>query len=243
MHFDQGDYELKCEWGLPGVLALAPISDAIVVVDILSFSTAVDIAVANGASVLPFRDKDDRARGFATSRQAVLASRRRSTGTFTLSPLSLQKIQRNTALVLPSPNGSSISLSTGRTPTFTACLRNARAVAQKLGQFASRISVIPAGERWRDHTLRPCLEDLIGAGAVLSELPGTRSPEAELAVAAFARFRNCLYDTLRACGSGRELLARGFTRDIQLAADFGASAAVPVLVKDRFVNGAAMPLG
>jgi 2-phosphosulfolactate phosphatase len=243
VHFDQGDYELKCEWGLPGVLALAPISDAIVIVDILSFSTAVDIAVANGASVLPYCDRDDGAQGFAKSKQAVLASRRRSTGAFTLSPLSLQKIPGNTALVLPSPNGSSISLSTGRTPTSAACLRNAPAVAQHLGQFASRISVIPAGERWRDDTLRPCLEDLIGAGAVLSELHGARSPEAELAVAAFARFRNCLYDALRACGSGRELEARGFTRDIELAADFGTSAAVPVFVKDRFVNGTAMPLG
>ena len=243
MRFDQNDYDLRCEWGLPGVRALAPTSDAIVIVDILSFSTAVDIAVTNGASILPYRGKDGRARGFARSKRALLASWRRSTGKYTLSPASLQAIPGNTALVLPSPNGSSISLSAGCTPTFTACLRNAAAITRRLRQSASRIGVIPAGERWRDDTLRPCLEDLIGAGAVLSELPGTRSPEADLAVAAFARFRNGLYDALRECGSGRELLARGFIRDIELAADFGTSAAVPFLTKGRFVNGAAMPVG
>jgi hypothetical protein len=45
--------DLRCEWGLDGLLSLIPTRDAVVIVDVLSFSTAVDIAVANGVSVLP----------------------------------------------------------------------------------------------------------------------------------------------------------------------------------------------
>jgi phosphosulfolactate phosphohydrolase-like enzyme len=40
------------------------------------------------------------------------------------------------------------------------------------------------------------LEDWLGAGAILRGLPGTRSPEAESAVALFDRHRERLVDTL-----------------------------------------------
>lgn len=243
MCFDQAEYDLRCEWWIEGVLALAPASDAIVIVDIFSFSTSVDIAVANGASVLPYRWHDDTAEAFARSKQALLALAPRSNEVYSLSPSSLESIPRDTALVLPSPNGSTISLSTGQARTFAACLRNAPAVGCRLRQSASRIGIVPAGEHWSNGTLRPSLEDLIGAGAVLAELSGTRSPEAELAVAAFERFRHDLNSALRSCGSGRELIARGFEHDIELAAEYGKSTAVPFLFKDRFVNSTAMPLG
>jgi 2-phosphosulfolactate phosphatase len=94
--------------------------------------------------------------------------------------------------------------------------------------------VIPAGEHWEDHTLRPCLEDLIGAGAVLAELGGTLSPEAELTASSFERLRRTLRDALARCGSGRELIERGFAEDVALAAEYAVSSAAPVLAGDRF---------
>ena len=38
MTFDQSAFDIRCEWGTNGVRKLAPISDAIIIVDILSFS-------------------------------------------------------------------------------------------------------------------------------------------------------------------------------------------------------------
>jgi 2-phosphosulfolactate phosphatase len=222
---------------MEGLFALQPAADAIVIVDVLSFSTAVDIALSNGAAVLPYRWKDDSAKQFAAEKGAVLADGRRAGGTYTLSPASLRSIPAGTLLVLPSPNGSTLSLSTGSVPTFTACLRNAPAVARQAKACGPHVSVIPAGERWNDGSLRPCLEDLIGAGAVLAELPGTLSPEAEAAVAAFSHFQGNLMETLLGCRSGKELVQRGFALDVELASEYAVSSAAPRLVNDRFTPG------
>jgi 2-phosphosulfolactate phosphatase len=234
--FDQAEYDLRCEWGPAGIQALAAATDALIVVDVLSFSTAVDIAVSRGASALPYRWRDDSAAVFAKSKGALLASHR-SAG-YSLSPASLQSIPAGAALVLPSPNGSALCTMAGAATTFTACLRNCRAVASRACACGSHIAVIPAGEQWTDGTLRPAIEDLIGAGAVLASLPGRPSPEAETAIAAFERFQHSLHDALTRSASGKELLARGFARDVELAAEYAVSAAAPLLKEDRFVDAA-----
>jgi 2-phosphosulfolactate phosphatase len=237
MHFDQSDYDFRCEWGLEGLCALRSDCDAVVIVDVLSFSTAVDIVLSKGASVLPYSGKDDSAGRFAVEKGAVLAERRGTDGAYSLSPASLRSIPPHTLLVLPSPNGSTLSSAADDMPTFTACLRNAPAVARRAMACGPRIAVIPAGERWQDNSLRPCLEDLIGAGSVLAEFPGTLSPEAEIAVAAFARFRRSLGETLLRCGSGKELVQRGFALDVDLAAEYAVSPVAPMMVNDRLIDG------
>ncbi len=243
--WDQTEYDLRCEWGLAGVRALAPVSDVLIVVDVLVFSTAVDIAVARGASVLPYRWRDSTAEAFAKSKGALLASSR-SAGGYSLSPPSLQSIPAGTALVLPSPNGSTLCTTAGGRVTFTACLRNCRAVAAHARERdsaharerGSRIAVVPAGEQWGDGALRPAIEDLIGAGAVLACLPGRPSPEAETAIAAFERFQHNLYDTLVRSTSGKELAARGFACDVEFAAELAVSTTAPVMREGRFVDAA-----
>ncbi|MGZ0188166.1 MAG: 2-phosphosulfolactate phosphatase, partial [Alphaproteobacteria bacterium] len=46
------------EWGLEGVRSLKGRVAVLVIVDVMSFSTAVDVATSRGASVIPFRHGD-----------------------------------------------------------------------------------------------------------------------------------------------------------------------------------------
>jgi 2-phosphosulfolactate phosphatase len=232
--FDQHEFEIRCEWALTGIEQLAPISDVFVVVDVLSFATCVDIAVSRGAVVYPYRWRDERAYDYAKDLNAVVAARGRGDAGYSLSPTSLLHIPAGTRLVLPSPNGATLSLATGDAPTFAGCLRNARAVAQAVQQIGARIAIIPAGERWPDGSLRPALEDLVGAGAIIHCLGGTRSPEAAAAETLFLRFKGELESCLKQCSSGKELIALGFAQDVALAAALNASTCAPRLADGAY---------
>jgi 2-phosphosulfolactate phosphatase len=242
MIFDQSEFELRCEWGKQGVAKLAPLSDVVVIVDVLSFSTCVEIATNNGAIVFPYQWKDESAADYALSVNAQLASSKRTCNDgYSLSPASVMNIPTGTRLVLPSPNGSTLTLGTGQTPTLAGCLRNCEAIAHFAQTYGSRISVIPAGEKWEDGSLRPALEDLIGAGAILSYLEGRLSPEAEIAIAAFHGVKDNLAIALRKCSSGKELIARGFATDIELAAAINISSCVPLFTHSAYIKQESLP--
>lgn len=235
--YDQSAYDIRCEWGPVGLKALLPISDVLILVDVLSFSTCVDIATSRGATVYPCPWKDERAAELALQMDAMLAGGR-GTSSFSLSPASLQHIPADARLVLPSPNGSALSMFAGTTPTFAGCLRNAAAVAHASRAIGRRIAVIPAGERWHseDDSLRPAIEDLLGAGAIIAELSGSFSPEAQLAVDAFNGALPALAERLMGASSGRELVERGFAQDVVLAAQWNTSRCVPGLVNGAYRN-------
>jgi 2-phosphosulfolactate phosphatase len=99
------------------------------------------------------------------------------------------------------------------------------------------VTVIAAGERWPDNSLRVALEDLIGAGAIICNLAGLRSPEAQAAAAVFEQARNSLHETLAGSGSGIELIDRGYAADVALAARLDAYSCAPVF-KDGVIKEA-----
>ncbi len=147
--------------------------------------------------------------------------------------------------MLPSPNGSAISvaLADAGCTVVGASLRNASAVAAWLAPRladGATVALVPAGERWPDGSLRPAVEDLWGAGAVLSELGSALgsetgwSPEAAAGAAAFRSVAPALGDALLGCASGAELAARGFADDVRIAAEHDTSTVVPVLVDGAF---------
>src|SRR5262245_14081927 len=106
--FDQGDSACRCEWGVSGFEALA-LADVTIVVDVLSFSTCVDVAVSRGAAVLPYPWKDASASLFARERRAELAGAR-GQSTYSLSPTSFLNATPGLRCVLPSPNGAELTL-------------------------------------------------------------------------------------------------------------------------------------
>ncbi|MGL6155568.1 MAG: 2-phosphosulfolactate phosphatase, partial [Ralstonia mannitolilytica] len=226
-------YNIHCEWGEHGASALAPHCDAVIVVDVLSFCTCVDVAVARGARIYPYPWRDGSAETFARRAGAMLAGNNRSQPGYTLSPASLRGLPAGSSLVLPSPNGATLALATGSTPTFAGCLRNARAVAEAASRLGRRVAVVASGERWADGSLRPALEDWLAAGAIvhhLSEtvagfLPQALSPEALAARAIYREasqtgmIKTWLLDSV----SGRELCERGFAEDVTIAAQTDVS--------------------
>src|SRR5437868_2746657 len=223
-----------CEWGPRGLEVLRDQVAALVIVDVLSFSTAVDVAVARGAAIVPFPLRDrDAARDAAASAGALLAESRgmASANDFTLSPASLVSIPRGTRLLLPSPNGSRLSLAGGTVPVFTGCLRNAKAVAAAAHSMAGdgSVGVVPAGELWGDGSLRPAVEDLLGAGAILEALDLPLSSEARVARDAFLAAVPDLAAIIRGSVSGQELIGRGFAEDVEFAAALNLSTATPML--------------
>jgi 2-phosphosulfolactate phosphatase len=210
---------------------------------VLSFSTYAEIAANREAIVFPYRWRDETAANFAASMAAELAGGRRHGARYFLSPQSLLGIPQGTRLVLPSPNGAKLTLGTGETPTLAGCLRNYRAVALAAQKYGKRISIIPAGDQWRDGSLRPAFEDWIGAGAIISQLNGSLSPEAHAALAAFQNAQAETELLIKQCGTGKELIARGFEEDVVLASAVDVSVCVPALLNGAYVRAAGEIMG
>ncbi|GAB4359203.1 MAG: hypothetical protein Kow00114_11950 [Kiloniellaceae bacterium] len=232
--------EIDFAWGGAGLAELHGRCDVFVIIDMLCFSTSVDVAVARGAAVLPYRLDKLGAEDAARRSGAVLARpRREAAGGPSLSPASLQNLAPGTRLLLPSPNGSALSAMVGDRIAFAACLRNASAVAAAVQQAGRRIAIIAAGEHWPGGNLRPAIEDLLGAGAVIARLQGQPSAEARVARAAYLDLKNEIPETFRACQSGRELIEAGFPDDVEIAAQEDVSRAVPALHDGAYCDQAA----
>jgi len=238
-HAQEG-FQIRVEWGHEGVERLSASCAVLVVVDVLSFSTAVDIVVGRGAEVVPLRWSDGRATAEAKAAGAVLANGRSDPG-WSLSPASLTTIPPATLLALSSPNGATLcaDAASSGVVVMTGCLRNAAAIADLAAKLAddNPIGIIPAGERWGVNRgpLRAAVEDWLGAGAVASALLdlryGSASPEARLAALTYrSAVAEGLARLVRDCASGRELAAIGFRDDVELAVQLDVSSAVPMLI-------------
>ena len=261
---------MRLEWGPTGAEALTRYAvasgDAVtaVVIDVLSFTTCVSVAADAGITVHPFRWKDDSAAARAEQLGATLAvprsqARAAASGDaassvgadrdapVSLSPSSIRSASGVADLVLPSPNGSTISqiLADAGADVVAASLRNRDAVARwivtRLVAARGRrpaVVVVPAGERWPDGSLRPAVEDLWGAGAVIASLverlehqagPLLLSPEATAAMSAWHAVEGDVGTALSMTASGRELVEQGWPDDVAIAAELDTSTAVPVL--------------
>jgi 2-phosphosulfolactate phosphatase len=108
---EQAGFDPHLEWAAEGAAALAQACTVLVVVDVLRFTTAVEVAVARGARVVPHRWP--------------------GRGPSSLSPVSLLAVPPGTRLELASPNGATVSLAAADAGAvvLAGCLRNASAVA------------------------------------------------------------------------------------------------------------------
>ncbi|MFJ3582511.1 2-phosphosulfolactate phosphatase [Streptomyces sp. NPDC090127] len=95
---------------------------------------------------------------------------------------------------------------------------------------------VPGGRR-PDGSLRPALEDLPGASAVLSALsapgPYDLTAQARAAVTLWEATEDPAAE-LHRCDSGRELYEYGYPQDVAVAAEVDTSKTVPVLRDGAF---------
>ena len=244
-------FTVRLDWGLEGARTVVPGADIAVVVDVLSFGTCVSVALDRGTLVFPYPWKDTGAEDFAARHQAQLAGPRDGGGP-SLSPVSLGGAGPLERLVLPSPNGARLCHAlAGEVPLVAvACLRNAAATADWVAANCPAdavVAVVAAGEQWPGGTLRPAVEDQIGAGAFIAGLAAAGkggyeagdgrhgyAPEAVAAMAVFEASEPRLRELLHHCASGRELSGEGYAGDVDVAAELDGSDSVAILRDGAF---------
>lgn len=239
--YAQDSHQVRFDWGPSGARVIGQNAQVVAIVDVLSFTTALNVAVERDIVVYPYRWRDETAVSYARDRDATLAVGRSEVtepGQVSLSPSTIRGAIGVERLVLPSPNGSAIAhdLGAAGASVIGVCLRNFQAAARWTAHHhnESVIAVVAAGEHWPDGTLRPAVEDLWGAGAYISALYdqgiSARSPEADSAVAAYGSRTQELAET----ASGRELIAYGHPDDVAVAAELNASNTVALLDGECF---------
>lgn len=238
--FSQEKFAVRLEWGLPAVEHLAGEVDCVVIVDVMSFSTCVSMAVNNGACVYPYPWKDASAIEYGLKMGASTASpnRRFSGEGYSLSPASLRNISAGEKLVLPSPNGSAVSFKArdAGVAVLSGCFRNISATANACRSFG-RVLVTPCGERWPDGSLRPSIEDYVAAGGIIAAMGRQNcSPEAEAAVAVWQHYQKQNLVLLRECSSAIELMQRGFAADVDLCLEVDKSSLECRLWGDAYMS-------
>ncbi|MDP1608257.1 MAG: 2-phosphosulfolactate phosphatase [Chlamydiales bacterium] len=213
-------------WGQDGLAYYGTFFSAIVIVDVLSFCTTVDMALSKGCSIIPTNIEDENLlRSISKERKAILAKKRNEPG-ITLSPASMQFVDSNQTILLPSLNGSTLIdlASHFEKPVFAGCFRNSQVLSDVLNfkKFFPTLFVA-AGERYPNKMLRPSIEDYWGVGSILACLEGEKTIEAEFAIQSFNTASSDLKNNLMACESGQELIAHGFRQDVELAAEYNFS--------------------
>ncbi len=238
--FSQTAFSVRLEWGPAAIHRLAPEVDCIVILDVMSFSTCVSLAVDRRAIVYPYPWRDESAQRYGAERNAEVASgKQRFAEGLSLSPQSMLKIPEGLRIVLPSPNGSACAFHAkdlGKA-VYCAGFRNLHATALACQQHA-RVLVVPCGERWsEDDSLRPSVEDHIAAGGLVTLLDRPdASPEARAAAFAWQGLGTGRRDALMRCGSAVELIERGFAGDVELCLDENVSRVACRLEDDHFVG-------
>ena len=257
--FGQAKYQVRFDWGAAGAERVLPGAHVVVVVDVLSFTTAVVAAVERGVPVAPWPAGDAAgAAALAERLGGVVAGRRGEAGP-TLSPTSFTGAEAVDELdgpvVIPSPNGGAIAarLAERDVVVLAGALRNRTAVAERVLALQEErgertiVAIVAAGERETPagggagggEAIRFAIEDQLAAGAIVDALVGLgidhTSPEAAAAGEAFRGLRGAVRHLLTASGSGQELLDLGSRDEVLNAAAVDATGLVPVLREGAFV--------
>lgn len=245
--YQQTDYRVRLEWGCYGARSAAARGDIVVVVDTLSFSSAVVTAANHGAIIYPSTDNEDQAE-IASRVLAVKAVPRNdvpSRGRFSLSPETYLNIESDTCVVLVSPHGATCCRNAQNAENlFVGSLLNAEATGKAVSRLMNvsglDVTLVASGETWHEPMegveLRFAIEDFVAAGAILSCITHDKSPEAQVCEAASASVENYLDEIIWDSISGRELRNAGFQHDVTYSAQLNMYGTVVIMDNERLVD-------
>jgi 2-phosphosulfolactate phosphatase len=242
------DCAVHVEWGPAGAELAAARGDIVVVVDVLSFSTTLAVAVARDFTCLVYSGAEiermggPEAAGAALRARPLSKSRRVPPGQLSLSPQSLLTAEPGQRVLFTSLNGAAVaSAAAGAPALLVGGLRNAGASAAVIAGLltegvAERVTVVACGEQWSSvepavEGIRPSLEDWSGAGLICARLARAGHTLSAEAAASAAGWNGP--GALASCVSARELLAAGFDADVALALEVDVSDTVPVRVEQE----------
>jgi 2-phosphosulfolactate phosphatase len=243
----QAPYQCRLDWGAAGTERAVRRGDVIVLVDVLSFTSAVANAVSRGGIVYPCPESAD-PQALAARMRALIAVARGDVpvrGKYSLSPLTYDDMPPDTRIVLPSLNGGTCCRSSvGAAHVIAGALVNASAVARLVLRLLQdsdlSVTVIACGEHEKDRfdgsRLRFAIEDYLGAGAILSDLDLSKSPEAHVCESAFQQNSERIEELFWNCVSGRELRREGFENDVRFASRQDILDVAPILVGEGFTS-------
>lgn len=243
--FNQAPFQCRMDWGARGVKEASARGDIIIVVDVLSFSSAITNAVHNGVIIYPFpRTGDINEYGKLAEAEVCILERTRARelGLPSLSATSFNESHKGKKYIVSSINGATcVKAANESNLVFVGCLLNISAVVNVVNQIQKdknlNITVIASGERWNSANdepkeLRPSIEDYLGVGAILELLNGTKSPEAKVCISAYKNSKTELNDLIADSSSGRELKAMEFPEDVEFCSQIDIYKEVPVIVQD-----------
>ena len=247
-YLSQAPFQCKLDWGSQGAQLAAGRGEIVVLVDTLSFSTAVINAVHRDGIIHPCGDGESPLEVALKIGGEPSVHRKQvpAQGRFSLSPSSFDCIEAGTRVALWSPNGANCSRSASPAPfvflgAFVNAASLARIVSATMESEKLAVTVIACGERVplgenRFGEMRMAIEDYLAAGSILLELSENRSPEAAVSVSAFEQNKSRIEKLIWESVSGREARDGGFENDVRFATRLNVINAVPVLRQGAFVK-------
>ncbi len=194
-------FDVHCSWAFDDNYEILSQYDVIIVVDVLLFSTHLDLSFSSGQR---------------TSKDFYYED----------STIRLIDIEEMTDYL---PSNLIHKLNQTEAFVIFGCLRNARAVATAARLLGKNILIMPVGDKFEGE-VKPCSEDMLGAGAIISYLQQkTLSPESEGALAVYNSSKKYLHDVVLLSGKAKELISEGYELEIELACKFNKSKFVAML--------------
>lgn len=207
----QAGYQVRFDWGPDGFARLAS-SDVVVVVDVLSHSTATIATVAAGQTVTFDASEPHRS---AAGRIAAAAVAENADAIVLVGALSNASAVAQAILDIQVERGDRVSVAVLAAGEPTA------------GADAG------ASESWRY-----AVEDHLGAGAIIDGLAARgidhSAPDAAVAGESFRALRRAVVHLLSSSGTGRELAAQNRQDDVRAGSALDSTTVVPVLRDGEF---------